>query len=113
MERTNGYTSFLTALLVLFALVYPYVHIFDHGSYQNIDIEDHSHFVQLDKNLVTDNMDCKICDFHFSGFDDPEFLSFDLYIPTKETIYSLSLTQTVWHSPDPYFSLRAPPAYRI
>lgn len=113
MQKATGHISLLTALLVLFALVYPYVHVFDHGSYQHIDIEDQSQLVQLDKNLVTDNMDCKICDFHFSGFNNPEFISFDHYIPIKETVYSLSLTQTACKSPAPYFSLRAPPTSRI
>tara|TARA_R100000655_G_C2926316_1_gene183206 strand:- start:311 stop:652 length:342 start_codon:yes stop_codon:yes gene_type:complete len=112
MQKTTGHISILTALLVMFALVYPYVHVFEHSLSQNLSLEDHPHLVKTDKNIVTSSMDCKICDFHFSGFDNTDFLSFEPFIPLKETVYSLSLTQTVWSSPDPYFSLRAPPYFR-
>ncbi|WP_299154201.1 hypothetical protein [uncultured Christiangramia sp.] len=113
MQKTTGHISILTALLVMFAMVYPYVHVFEHSLSQNFSIEDHTHLVKTDKNIATSSMDCKVCDFHFSGFDNPDFLSFEPFIPLKETVYSLSLTQTVCSSPDPYFSLSAPPYFRV
>ncbi len=112
MKKASGYTAILTALLIVFALVYPYVHIFEHGFAQHSGLKDHTHIVHMDKNIVKSGMDCKICDFHFSGFNSPEFFTFDLFIPTKESVYSLSLTQTIWEFPDLYFSLRAPPVIR-
>ena len=112
MKKLTGYTAILTALLIAFALVYPYVHIFEHSFSQDSVSKDHTHIVQMDKNIVKSGMDCKICDFHFSGFDSPKFFTFDLFIPNKESVYSLSLSQTIWDCPDPYFSLRAPPAIR-
>lgn len=113
MQKATGYISSFTALLLLIALVYPYIHIFEHNSLGfNTDFKEHSHQVQTAHNLVNSTMDCKICDFHFSGFDHPELFYFDSYIPLKETVYSLSLIQTAWSSPDPYFSLRAPPIFR-
>ncbi|MCH4823874.1 hypothetical protein ML462_11895 [Gramella lutea] len=113
MQKATGHISLFTALLILFALVYPYVHVFEHNLSQNLNLGDHSHLVKTDKNLVTSTMDCEICDFQFSGFDNTEFLSFDPFVPLKETVYSLSLTETDWKSPDPYFSLRAPPFFRV
>ncbi|WBL23308.1 hypothetical protein [Zunongwangia sp. HRR-M8] len=112
MKNSSGYISLFTALFVVFALVYPYVHIFDHDFSANLSKE-HHHIAQMDKTFVKSNLDCKICDFHFSGADDLEFVSYDIFIPLKESIYSLSLTQTLRDYPNPYFSLRAPPAHRV
>lgn len=112
MQKASGYISLFTALILAFALLYPSVHIFQHAFSENSAKEIHDQSITTDQNIVDSKMDCKICDFHFSGFDNPEFLSFDPYIPLKETVYSISLTQTVWKSPNPYFSLRAPPLFR-
>ena len=113
MQKASGYTSLLTALVLTFALLYPSVHIFQHAFSGNSAIEHLDQSTSSDQNIVDSNIDCDICDFNLSGYDCPEFHSYDVYVPVKETLYSLSLTQTAWSSPDLYFSLRAPPASRI
>ncbi|MDT0677171.1 hypothetical protein [Autumnicola musiva] len=108
MKEVNKHLGFVMALLLVFALVYPSVHVFEH----NLQHDNQHQSDQIAQNagkIVKSNIDCKICDFHFSNSHAPEFLTFDIYAPFKETVYALSLAQTVSISPKTLFSLRAPP----
>lgn len=110
MKKLKGYIACITAALIVFALVYPFFHVFSHHFSKN-DIAEaqHSSVVKVEKHIVHSNIDCKICDFHFSNSSAPEFISYKLHLPQKESVYSLSLTQTVLEFQVPFFSLRAPP----
>lgn len=60
--------------------------------------------------VVPINIDCELCDFHFSSLDLPEYANYNIYLPVRETVHTISLKETVYPYPLSLFSLRAPPA---
>ncbi len=89
-------------LIMVVAILLPSLHALGH----DLDVNDTSH----ETKVVGVNMDCELCDFHFSSLDLPEYINYNIYLPVKETVHSISLKDTVYPYPLGLFSLRAPPA---
>lgn len=83
----------------------PSLHAFEHDAYAESTNESH-----LDVTISKIAFDCDLCDFHFSSQDTPDFKEYELYLPFRENIYSVSISQTVFLHYKTSFSLRAPPA---
>lgn len=85
-------------------IVLPAMHAMGHDDVAHEQDEGRS-----DLSITKSSVDCNICDFQLApGQDLPDY-AYDPYIPYKETVYSLSLAQTVHLFPNTLFSLRAPP----
>lgn len=84
------------------AILLPSVHVLDHDPMQ----EELAYEVNIDKN----NIDCQLCDFHFSSTDAPQLFEYNLHLPVIEIVYNVSIFETVYPYPLSLFSLRAPPA---
>ena len=77
-----------------------------HALTHDLNTED----VAVETKVVPVSIDCELCDFHFSSLDLPEYTSFNIYLPVKETVQAISIKETVYPYPISLFSLRAPPA---
>lgn len=84
------------------ATLLPSLHVLDHEQMQDQQVSE--------VNFVKNSVDCQLCDFHFSSTDAPQFLEYNLHLPVKEIVYSISISETVYPYPPSLFSLRAPPA---
>lgn len=102
MGQAKTYISSILSVVILIASLLPALHVFEHDKSVT-----HDHNTAEKISAVT--LDCDLCDFHFTSLVAPAVYAYELYIPLKESVYSISLTQTVNLFPDRLFSLRAPP----
>ncbi|QED38403.1 hypothetical protein FK178_12060 [Antarcticibacterium arcticum] len=102
MKLISPYISGLLGLIIIAATLLQSIHELSH----NIAADDFSGEMTI--NPVA--LDCDLCDFHFSSVDLPEHNNHNLYLPFKESVYSISITATVYPFTHNLFSLRAPPA---
>jgi hypothetical protein len=84
------------------AILLPSLHAFGH----DLDVNE----IAQETKVAPVNIDCELCDFHFSSLDLPEYTSYNIYLPVKETVQSISIKETVYPFALGLFSLRAPPA---
>lgn len=83
------------------ATLLPSLHVLDHEQMQDE--------LASEVNILKDFVDCQLCDFHFSSVDAPQLFDYNLHLPVKEIVYSISISETVYPYPHGLFSLRAPP----
>lgn len=102
MKIFSAYISSLLGLIMVAAILLPSLHALDH----ELDTKD----VAMETKVVPVNIDCELCDFHFSSLDLPEYTNYNIYLPVKETVHTVSIKDTVYLYPLSLFSLRAPPA---
>jgi len=102
MNTIKAYISTIVSIVILAATLLPSLHAYNHEESTVADF-------QLTENLTNASVDCDLCDFRITNAEAPAIFSYELYIPQKETIYAISLAETVNLSPDFLFSLRAPP----
>lgn len=103
MKSLRAYISAILTLVILTGSLLPALHAFDH---EIVSSENDSNLSEKYAQAV---VDCELCDFHFSTANAPSFFTYEVFSPQKETVYSLSLAETVNLFPNPLFSLRAPP----
>lgn len=102
MNQVRAYISGTLSVLIFVASLLPALHAFDHERSAK-----HDH---VSSEIVsTISIHCELCDFQISSAEAPIVYNYELYIPLKETVYSISLAQSANLFPDPLFSLRAPP----
>lgn len=104
MKVLSTYASGLLGILMIVATLLPSLHAFEHDAYAELN-ESH-----LDAKISKIAFDCELCDFQFSSKDTPDFVEYELYLPFKENVYSVSISHTVYLYYKKSFSLRAPPA---
>jgi hypothetical protein len=84
------------------AILLPSLHALGH------DLETND--IAQETKVAPVTIDCELCDWHFSSLDLPEHSNYNLHLPVKETVQSISIQDTVYPYPLSLFSLRAPPA---
>lgn len=102
MIEVKTYISTILSIAILVASLLPALHVFDHKISSNED-------TALTHEISQYSVDCELCDFRIAQVDAPSIFSFEALPLKKETVYSISLAQTVNLFPNPLFSLRAPP----
>lgn len=103
-EEVTGFISALLIAVVLVANLLPTLHTLTHEELISEEI-------YLSENIQNAVADCELCDFKSAFSDSPvPAAAIDLHIPTKESIYIISMEERVLLSPKSFFSLRAPPA---
>lgn len=103
MKQLNAHISTILSIVVLVASLLPALHAFDH----EIPLESDK---TLSLDFTKSSPDCAVCDFHMANSDTPSLFNYEVYTPQKETVYAISLAETVNLFPNRLFSLRAPPA---
>jgi len=103
MKQISAHISTILSIVILAASLLPALHAFDHDI---ISESDSSSVININKA----SMDCDLCNFHFDNTDAPSIFTYEIYNPQKETVYAISLAETVNLFPNRLFSLRAPPA---
>lgn len=103
MNFFKAHIGIILTIVVLAASLLPTLHAFDHEK----SSEDN---FGLTEKVSDASFDCDLCDFHIMNAEAPSAFDYDFSIPLKETVYSISLAETVNISAKPLFSLRAPPA---
>lgn len=103
MKQVSVHISTILSIVILVASLLPALHMFEHERSSNDGIS-------LSKEFHKAAIDCDLCDFHLTNSDAPTVYSYELFTPQKETVYAISLAETVNLFPEPLFSLRAPPA---
>lgn len=102
MNQIKAYISTIISIVILAATLLPALHAFDHENSFERDST-------LTETLTRISVDCDLCDFRITNAEAPEMYSYELFIPQKETVYAISLAETVNLFSNPLFSLRAPP----
>lgn len=102
MEQVKKCISTILGIVILAVSFLSALHAFDHE--KSAESEQ-----VVTENITKSAMDCDLCDFRITNAEAPAIFSYEIFIPQKETIYSISLAETVILFPDPLFSLRAPP----
>ncbi|HSI71189.1 MAG TPA: hypothetical protein VK941_13220 [Gillisia sp.] len=102
MKIFSAHISSLLGLIMIVAILLPSLHALGH----DLDSND----ISQETKVIAVNIDCELCDFHFSSLDLPEYTNYNIFLPVKETVHSISLKDTVYPYPLSLFSLRAPPA---
>lgn len=102
MKLISAYISGLLGLIMIVATLLPSMHAFSH----DLSADE----VALETKIVPVTFDCELCDFHFSSWDLPEYISYNIHLAVKETVQNISVKDTVYPYPLSLFSLRAPPA---
>lgn len=87
------------------ATVLPSLHAFEH----DLEAPSYDHSQQVVE-MTKSSIACELCDFNFSSIPSLSYFEYDLHLPLKESVYSVSITQTVYLFSTNNFSLRAPPA---
>lgn len=99
------FTAIIFSLLILFPIGIQAAHGFEFHEHENcLDFSNHMHQEQLD---------CTICDFHFSTF---QFSSEPLPIPFKELVFHKSESFILLHEANltlTHYFLRAPPSILV
>lgn len=102
MDQVKKCISTILGIVILAVSFLSALHAFDHEkSAEGGQV--------VSENITKSAIDCDLCDFRITNAEAPAIYSYELFIPRKETIYSISLAETVTLFPDPLFSLRAPP----
>ena len=102
MKQICAHISTILSIVIFVASLLPALHAFDHETYSKSDTE-------LTQDFSKVSMDCDLCDFKIANTDAPSIFTYKVYPPQKETVYAISLAETVNLFPNPLFSLRAPP----
>ncbi|WP_037318192.1 hypothetical protein [Salegentibacter sp. Hel_I_6] len=102
MKQISAHISTILSIVILAASLLPALHAFDH----DIISESDSSVINITKTSI----DCDLCDFQVANSDAPSIVTYEIYTPQKETVYAISLAETVNLFPNRLFSLRAPPA---
>lgn len=105
MKLFSVYISSLLGLIMIAATLLPSLHVFEH----DLDTQNGDNTHQVVK-ITKSSIDCDLCDYHFSSIDTPAYFEYDFHLPLKESVYSVSIAQTVYLYSNNNFSLRAPPA---
>lgn len=105
MKILSPYISSLLGLLLIAATLLPSMHAFAHDQ----DFQNSSNPEKV-VNITQSSIDCDLCDYHFSSIDTPIYFKYNLDLPLKESVFSISIAQTVFLYTKNNFSLRAPPA---
>lgn len=105
MKLLSTYASGLLGIIMIAAILLPSLHALEHDAYAQSNNEAH-----LDVKIAKVAFDCDLCDFHFSSHDTPDFEEYELYLPFRENVHSVSISQTIFLYYKNSFSLRAPPA---
>lgn len=103
MKQISAQISTILSIVILAASLLPALHVFDH------EVSPASE-TTLSQDFTIASIDCDLCDFHIANTDAPSFFTYEIYTPQKETVYAISLAETINLFPDTLFSLRAPPA---
>lgn len=103
MKKISVHISYILSIVILVASLLPALHAFDHEVTSKND-------KSLTQDFTKASIDCDLCDFHIANTDGPVIFTYKVHIPQKETVYAISLAETVNLFPNPLFSLRAPPA---
>lgn len=104
MKLLKAHISIILTVVMLAGCLLPALHAFDH---EIVSSENQS---DLSQKFSKASLDCQLCDFHIADTNAPTFFTYEVFSPLKETVYSISLAETINLFPDPLFSLRAPPA---
>ncbi len=99
----KAYISTILTIVVLAGSLLPALHAFEH------EINSSENDSALSQKFSQGSVDCDLCDFRIATADSPVFSTYEIFSPQKETVYSISLAETVNLFPSPLFSLRAPP----
>lgn len=103
MDQVKICISTILGIVILAVSFLSALHAFDHErSAEGGQV--------VSENITKTVIDCDLCDFRITNAEAPAIYSYELHILQKETIYSISLAETITLFPDPLFSLRAPPA---
>lgn len=102
MDQVKKCISTILGIVILAVSFLSALHAFDHEK------SDEGQQI-VSENFTKTAIDCDLCDFRITNAEAPAIYSYQLFIPQKETICSISLAETVSLFPDPLFSLRAPP----
>ena len=103
MKKLSAHLSYILGIVILVASLLPALHAFDHDRFSKSD-------TSLTQDFTKASIDCDLCDFHIANIDGPAIFTYNLHIQQKETVYAISLEETVNLFSNPLFSLRAPPA---
>lgn len=103
MKQISVHISTILGIVILAASLLPALHAFHH----EVSSESNS---AISIEFTQASIDCDVCDFHISNIDVPSIFTYEIYTPQKETVYAISLAETVNLFPNRLFSLRAPPA---
>lgn len=102
MVKIKTYISIILCISILVASLLPTIHGFNHEP----STESENTFTHK---IAQYSADCELCDFRLAKVDAPSIFSYEVLPLQKETVHSISLAQTVNLTPNPLFSLRAPP----
>lgn len=114
MKKKFNYINFLMVLIVLFAILFPSIHSYEHLLEQNSG-KQKTEIKSFNKNDIKVNNHttekCSICDFKFSLFTSIEFTPFQFLKSSSGIFYDFfySKTQCTFFKGS-LFALRAPPA---
>lgn len=103
VSEIKTYISTILGIVILAASLLPALHAFDH------DLLALENDPAVSMELSKTSVDCQLCDFHLTNANAPAICTYELLSPQKESVYSISLAETVNLFPKPLFSLRAPP----
>lgn len=103
MKQIGAHISTILSIVILAASLLPALHAFDH---EIVSESDNTSAINITKAAT----DCDLCNFHIDNTEAPSIFTYEVYTPQKETVYAISLTETVNLFPNRLFSLRAPPA---
>lgn len=103
MIQVKKYISAVLAIVIIAVSLLPALHVFNHEISSKVD-------TAVSQEISQEIVDCDLCDFRIANADAPLVFSYELASIQKETVYSISLAETVNLFPKPFFSLRAPPA---
>lgn len=114
MKKKGNILSIFLSAVLLFTIVFPFVHTFEHCTQQTFAPKEHSNSknkTELNhQHSVTEK--CFGCDQHWSLFTNPEFTAFDFF-DNKEVFYCplLAFISCFSFFEGALFSLRAPPIF--
>lgn len=103
MKSIKVHISTILTIVILAGSLLPALHAFDH------EIISSENETALSQKFSKASVDCDLCDFRVATADAPSLFVYEVFSPQKETVYAISLTETVNLFPKPLFSLRAPP----
>ncbi|CAM4104691.1 hypothetical protein [Gillisia limnaea] len=106
MKQISAHISTILSIVILVASLLPALHAFDHEASSKSD-------TALTQDFTKASIDCDLCDFQIANTDAPSIFTYKVYPPQKESVYAISLAETVNLFPNPLFSLRAPPAVLV
>lgn len=103
MKSLKAHISTILTIVILAGSLLPALHAFDH---EIMSSEDDT---VLGQKFSQASVDCDLCDFRVATANAPSLYTYDVFSPQMETVYAISLSETINLFPKPLFSLRAPP----